>query len=173
MDPRPVYPSSDGMISCLYIQWRPSWRRQTRPKTSRPVMDRRGKTTVQMCQVSRHVAGGLASRDLSLFLAAIMSGTFREPSDRVEMSAGRLDNQVRTGNYNDQPSALTCQCNERLPLSLIGAARVKSGTGRLASGCASTCQGNPPLAISHSAGRIPRVPAFEPSGRKEEHLFRP
>jgi hypothetical protein len=36
-----------------------------------------------MCQASLHVAGGLVSRDLSLFLAAIICSTFREARDWV------------------------------------------------------------------------------------------
>src|SRR5713226_8199439 len=37
-------------INFLYNQWRPSWRRQTCPRTSRPVIVRLGMMTVHKCQ---------------------------------------------------------------------------------------------------------------------------
>jgi len=37
-------------INFLYNQWRPSWRRQTCPRTSRPVIVRLGMMTVRTCQ---------------------------------------------------------------------------------------------------------------------------
>ena len=46
-------------VNFLYIQRRPSWRRQTWPVSSRPIIDRRGTITFHKCQTSAQAGFGL------------------------------------------------------------------------------------------------------------------
>ncbi len=65
-------------INFLYNQWRPSWRRQTCPRTSRPVIVRLGMMTVRKCQ-ALVVVGRWLNRRVKL-MVVIVASDFSRPA---------------------------------------------------------------------------------------------
>ncbi len=65
-------------INFLYNQWRPSWRRQTCPRTSRPVIVRLGMMTVRKCQAVVVARRWLTPR--VKLMAVIVASGFNRPA---------------------------------------------------------------------------------------------
>jgi hypothetical protein len=68
----------------LYIHRRPLWRRQTRPRTSRPVMDRLGMMTVHKCH--RRAQAGIDVEVRCTWLGTVMSLCAGLPPDPIILS---------------------------------------------------------------------------------------